>query len=136
MSDLQRSLYRKAVDDRIARHGQLVLHLGERDSWLRLHFYDIPKEANVSGIEIDVIDQNPKLWGHIDYFEGNIPQKTRRRNSREAQSGSRFVVSGVLYDIEEMHVNHRGGVTIDLVSCNEMYPNFEQLLEVQEQALC
>ena len=134
MSDLQRALYRKAVDDRVNRHGEYVLHVGSVSSWVRLHFYDIPEENAVSGIEIDVVSKKPKLTGHIDYFGDDIPTKTRKRNRKEASSGSQFMVRGRVYDLDDSYVNHRGGIEITLIdACENEIPDFEVQQAHQER---
>ena len=134
MSELQNQLYKRAVADRVNRHGELVLHVGSfGQEWVRLHFYDVPHNNDVNGLEITMSDKDPMLHGHVDFFE-NLPTNRVVKRSGVAPEGSSFVIRGNTYDVQEVDINHRNGIKITLVSdCREgEYPFFFDDQELQE----
>ncbi|MGH1542345.1 MAG: hypothetical protein ACRBHB_18105 [Arenicella sp.] len=118
MTSPQREVYKRAVLDRIDSFGEFVKHKGSfGEEWVKLHFTDIPRPSDVSGIEIGIVDANPFLTGHVDQLV-SMPEPIRKNNQYSAASGSVFIVNGISYDVQSFDVNMRGGFKIDLVVSN------------------
>ncbi len=99
--------------------------------WMRVIFQDMPADAGLGGLELEVRDTQPTIWVLACEVVQPLWQY-RAENRRTDEFGSCISVCVQTYTVESAIRHHRGGIKVMLKHrgcCSEYDPTFDDELE-------